>query len=371
MVLSSIVVSVPAAFVPDAGAATAGRSDTRSLVVKRRWFGVGWRAAVLVLLLAGLAGVALASVAIGSKELPLSTAWSGVFHYDPTVDPNHVIIHTLRVPRTIVGLLVGCALGLAGTLMQGLTRNPLADPGILGVNAGAALFVVIGIRFFDIARLSQFAWLAFGGAAMASVVVYSLGSLGRDGTTPVKLALAGAAVTAFLGSITTTVLLLDAATLDQFRFWIVGSFANRTGAVARQVAWYLVPGIFLALFTGRWLNTLALGDDVARGLGQRVGTTRALIGLLIVVLAGGATAAAGPIVFVGLTVPHVARAIVGASYHWILLYSAVLAPMLLLGADIIGRRINHPGEVEVGIVTAFLGAPVFVGLVRYRKLSTL
>lgn len=353
------------------GATSAEPADDRLLTAKRRWIGVGWRLALLAALVAVLAGVALASVAIGSKELPVSTAWNGVFHYDPASDPNHVIIHTLRVPRTIVGLMVGCALGLAGTLMQGLTRNPLADPGILGVNAGAALFVVIGIRVFDIGRLTQFAWLAFAGAAMASLVVYSLGSLGRDGATPVKLALAGAAVTAFLGSITTTVLLLDAATFDQFRFWIVGSFANRTGTVARQVAWYLVPGIVLALFTGRWLNTLALGDDMARGLGQRVGLTRALIGVLIVVLAGGATAAAGPIVFVGLTVPHVARAIVGASYHWILLYSAVLAPMLLLGADILGRRINHPSEVEVGIVTAFLGAPVFVGLVRYRRLATL
>ena len=255
--------------------------------------------------------------------------------------------------------------------MQGLTRNPLADPGILGVNAGAALFVVIGIYWFGLTSLLGYVWFAFAGAAIASVIVYALGSLGREGATPVKLALAGAALTALLGSITTAILLIDVDTLDQFRFWAVGSLAGRTATVAANVAPFIAVGLVLAMACGPVLNTLALGDDVARGLGQRVGLTRLLGAVSIVLLCGAATAAAGPIVFVGLAIPHVARAITGPDYRWIMPYSMVLAPILLLGADIIGRVVARPGEVQVGIVTAIIGAPVFIGLVRSRKLAEL
>ena len=314
--------------------------------------------------------VTLAGIAVGAKSIPLSTVIDAIFSYDPS-NADEVIVRTLRVPRVIVGLLVGAALGAAGTMMQGLTRNPLADPGILGVNAGAALLVVIGIYWFGATSLLGYVWFGFAGAAVASLLVYALGSLGREGATPVKLALAGASLTALLGSITTAILLLDVDTLDQFRFWIVGSLAGRTSTVAASVAPFVAVGLVLALACSPMLNTLALGDDVARGLGQRIGWSRAMGAVCIVLLCGAATAAAGPIAFVGLAVPHVARAITGPDYRWLMLYSIVIAPILLIGADIIGRVIARPGEVQVGIVTAFLGAPVFIYLVRRQRISTL
>jgi iron complex transport system permease protein len=332
--------------------------------------GVAWRAGLLVALVGALALAMLWSVASGSKPIPLGDAWDGLVHFD-SADPDHLIIRSLRVPRTIIGALVGVGLGLAGALIQGITRNPLADPGILGVEAGASLFVVIGIHSFGVASLTDYVWFAFAGAALASVVVYVLGSMGRDGATPVKLALAGAAMTAFVASITSAILLLDVSTLDEFRFWVVGSLANRDGTIARQVAPFIGIGAVLAVLSGRTLNAMALGDDVARSLGQRVGLSRALVGVTIVLLVGGATAAAGPVAFVGLAVPHVARAIVGPDYRWILPFSAVLAPIMLISADVIGRVIDRPGEIQVGVITAVIGAPFFVLLVRYRKLTQL
>jgi len=279
------------------------------------------------------------------------------------------LLATLLLPRTLVAVMVGVALGLSGALMQGLTRNPLADPGILGVSAGAALAVVVGIFVFGVGSLTGYVWFAFAGAAVTSFVVYALGALGRDGATPVKPALAGAAVTAFLGSITTTVLLLDVATLDQYRFWGVGSVSGRDMTLAAQVAPFLLVGAAMALSAGRSLNALALGDDVARSLGARVGLSRIFSAVAVVVLVGGATAAAGPIGFVGLTVPHVARAITGPDYRWVLAYSAVLAPSLLLLSDVLGRVVARAGEIQVGIVTAVIGAPVFIALVRRRTLA--
>jgi iron-siderophore transport system permease protein len=326
---------------------------------------VGLVSAILVLV-----AVSLLSVAVGAKAIPLGSVLDALFAYDDG-NADHLIVRSLRVPRTIIGLLVGAALGAAGATMQGLTRNPLADPGILGVNAGAALFVVIGIYWFGVTSLLGYVWFAFAGAAVASVVVYSLGSLGREGATPVKLALAGAALTALLGSITTAVLLIDVETLDQFRFWIVGSLAGRTSTIALSVAPFIGVGLVLALACGPMLNTLALGDDVARGLGARVGWARIAGATSIVVLCGAATAAAGPIAFVGLAIPHVARAITGPDYRWIMPYSMVLAPILLLGADIIGRVVARPGEVQVGIITAIIGAPVFIALVRSKKVAEL
>ena len=327
-------------------------------------------AVALVAAILVLVAVTLLSVAVGAKSIPLGGVVDALFAYDDG-NADHLIVRSLRVPRTILGLLVGAALGAAGAAMQGLTRNPLADPGILGVNAGAALFVVIGIYSFDVTSILGSVWFAFAGAALASVVVYSLGSLGREGATPVKLALAGAALTALLGSITTAVLLLDVETLDQFRFWIVGSLAGRSSTIAMGVAPFIGIGLVLALASGPMLNTLALGDDVARGLGARVGWSRVAGATCIVVLCGAATAAAGPIAFVGLAIPHVARAITGPDFRWILPFSIVLAPILLLGADIIGRVVARPGEVQVGIITAILGAPVFIALVRSRKVAEL
>ncbi len=341
------------------------QSPRSATAARQAALGVGLLAAIGLLVL-----VALMSVGVGAKSIPLGTVLDALFDYDPT-NNDHLIIRSLRVPRTCVGLLVGAALGAGGTLMQGLTRNPLADPGILGVNAGAALFVVIGIYWFDLGSLLGYVWFAFFGAAVASLIVYSLGSLGREGATPVKLALAGAALTAMLGSITTAILLTDVETLDQFRFWNVGSLAGRTGTIAANVAPFIAVGLVMAIASGPMLNGLALGDDVARGLGQRIGLSRVIGAVAIVLLCGAATAAAGPIAFVGLAVPHIARIITGPDYRWVIAYSIVLAPVLLLGSDIIGRIIARPGEVQVGIVTAVLGAPVFIFLVRRRKMAEL
>jgi iron complex transport system permease protein len=314
--------------------------------------------------------VMLLSIAIGSKQIPLSAVIDALRHYNES-NTDHVIVRSLRVPRTLIGLMVGAALGLSGALMQGVTRNPLADPGILGVNGGAALFVVGGIYWFGLSTLTAYVWLAFAGAAAASVAVYFLGSLGREGATPVKLALAGAALTAMLGSLTTALLIGDVDTFDQFRFWSVGSFAGRGSDVAAQVAPFILVGIVLSLFCGRVLNAMSLGDDVAKSLGQRVGLARLFVAVVVVLLCGAATAAAGPIGFVGLTIPHVARLVTGPDYRWMLPYSMLLAPILLLGSDVIGRVVALPGELQVGIVTAVLGAPFFIILVRRRKLADL
>jgi iron complex transport system permease protein len=311
-----------------------------------------------------------ASIAYGSKPIPLGTVWDALWNVDPSLG-DHIIVRSLRVPRTGLGIAVGVALGLSGALMQGVTRNPLADPGILGIEAGASLAVVIGISTFGVASLNGYVWFAFGGAAVASVVVYSLGSMGRGGATPVKLALAGAALASLLASITSAILISDLATLDQFRFWVVGSLAGRDGDIALDVLPFIAVGTVLALGSARSLNALALGDDVARSLGQRVALARIVSALAVVVLCGGAVAAAGPIAFVGLTVPHVARAICGPDYRWVLPWSMVLAPVLLLGADLVGRLVARPGELQVGIVTALLGAPFFIALVRRRKLAEL
>ncbi len=314
--------------------------------------------------------VVLLSIGVGAKPIPLDTVWEGLWSYD-AADSDHLIVRSLRIPRTIVGVAVGMALGLAGAVMQGVTRNPLADPGILGIDAGAALAVVLGIYVFDVSTLNGYVWFGFAGAAVASIVVYGLGSMGRGGASPVKLALAGAAFSAMVASVTSAILLLDLQTLDQFRFWVVGSLAGRDADVVADVLPFIAVGIAIALCSARSLNALALGDDVARSLGQRVQVARALSILATVVLCGAATAAAGPIAFVGLTVPHVARAICGPDYRWILPWSMLLGPVLLLGSDVIGRVIARPGEIQVGIVTALVGAPFFIMLVRRRKLAEL
>jgi iron complex transport system permease protein len=331
----------------------------------------GWtRGGGLLVALALLVVVLFCSVAYGAKTIDLGTVIDAFTSYDET-STDHLVVRSLRVPRTLIGLGVGVALGLAGAVMQGVTRNPLADPGIFGVEAGAALAVVVGIHVFGVGTLNGYVWLAFLGAGVASVVVYGLGSLGRGGATPVKLALAGAAMAALLSSLTSAILIVDIATLDQFRFWAVGSLVGRDGEIAAQVAPFLLCGVVLALASARGLNTLALGDDVARSLGQRVQVARATAGLAVIVCSGAAVAAAGPIGFIGLTIPHVARAICGPDYRWVLPWSLVLAPSLLLGADVIGRIVARPGELQVGIVTALIGAPFFVLLVRRRKLAEL
>ncbi|MEU9608315.1 iron chelate uptake ABC transporter family permease subunit [Streptomyces sp. NPDC048057] len=320
--------------------------------------------------LVALVAAAAVSTSIGTRAVPLSTVVDALLHFDPR-DVDHLAVRELRLPRTALGIVAGAALGLAGAVMQGVTRNPLADPGILGVNAGAALFVVVGINVFGITAVSGYLWFGLVGAALAAFLVYAVSSLGRGGATPVKLALAGAAVSAALMSLTTAILLIDTDTFDQFRFWRVGSLSGRDGTVVVQALPFVAVGAALALVSGRMLNALALGEDTARSLGQNVGRGRALAALSVVLLCGAATAMCGPLAFIGLAVPHLARLITGPNYRWILPYSMVLAPCLLLAADVVGRVAIPPSELQVGLITPIIGAPVFILLVRARTMVEL
>ncbi len=329
--------------------------------VRQRLLWLGSLVALLVVVL-------LASLALGSKPLSIATVYDALFHYQGSVDDT--IVQGLRVPRTLLGLCVGVALGLAGTLMQGVTRNPLADPGILGVNAGAAFAVVLGVHAFGFLSPLTNVWFAFGGAAAASAIVYGLGARGPQGATPVKLALAGAAATALLGALTNAILLADSVTFAEFRYWAVGSLVGRAADLLPLLP-FLVAGGLLAVTLGKALNVLSLGDDAAQSLGQRVGLTRAVAATAVVLLVGVAVAVAGPIGFVGLIVPHVARAITGSDYRWVMPFSALLAPILLLSADIIGRVVARPAEIEVSIVTALIGTPFLIALVRQRTFTEL
>jgi iron complex transport system permease protein len=333
-----------------------------------RWRGS--RARGLVALAALVLVVALVSLVVGARPTSVGTALHALTDYDHT-DSGETLVRVLRVPRTVVGLLVGGALGLCGTLLQGVMRNPLADPGILGINSGATFAIVLGSFVLGLDDASRFVWLGFAGAGLAGVVVFVIGSMGRGGAEPIKLALAGAAVAALLGSATTMVLLLDEAAVEQFRFWAVGSLATASGQTVRTIWPFIAVGAAIALVLGRILNTLALGDDVARGLGQNVGGARALCGLAIVILAGASVAVAGPIVFVGLAAPHLARTLTGPDYHWILPYSALLGAALLVIADVLGRVVVTPAELPAGIVTALFGAPVLIAFVRGGRQGSL
>jgi len=327
------------------------------------------RTATLVLAAPALVAVALCSLAIGTKAIPLSVVIDSLLH--PTDTQDSLIVTDLRVPRTILGVLVGASLGLAGALMQALTRNPLADHGLLGVNAGASAGVITAIGLLGIGGATGYVWFAFAGAALAAVLVYLLGSAGRSGATPVRLALAGTAVAAALIAYTYGVALTDPELVQRFNLWVVGALAGRDASTVWQLAPFLVAGIALALALPRPLNAVALGDEAATALGARVGRTRIAGALAITLMCGAAVTAAGPIVFVGLTIPHVARALVGPDQRWLLPACALLGPVLLLSADVIGRVVARPAELEVGIVTAFLGAPVFIALVRRRRIAQL
>ena len=309
---------------------------------------------------------ALASIAVGTRSIGLGEVWRALIDSDLSSE-EAVIVRQLRVPRTVLGLLVGLALGVAGALMQGHTRNPLGDPGLLGVTAGASLAVVLAIAWFGIGTPSGYVWFAFAGALAGTVLVYAIGSAGRGGATPVTLALAGAALSALLYALVRAVLVSDQQTLDTFRFWVVGSLAGRDADVAWQVAPFIAIGLVLAVANAPALNLLGLGEDVARGLGQRIWLAR-VVGLgAITLLCGAATAACGPIAFVGLVVPHAVRAVTGPDHRWLIPCSALLGAALLLTADVIGRVVARPGELQVGIVLALIGAPFFIALVRRRR----
>lgn len=323
----------------------------------------------LVVCLAVVALAVVASLALGSRVVGWSDVLAGLTNPDPdSIDQAAV---QSRIPRTVLGLVVGAALGVAGGVLQGLTRNPLADPGLLGISSGSSLAVVVGIGWLGISTLAGYVWLAILGAALASLLVYGIGSLGREGATPLKLALAGAATAAAVSSLVSMVLLTRTDVLDTFRFWQVGSLGRADLGQLAQVAPLLIVGAVLAVVCARGLDALALGEDVAVGLGQHTGTVRALGGLAAVLLCGTAVALAGPIGFIGLVMPHLARALTGPSHRWLMPYAAALGAGLLLIADVVGRVVARPQELEVGIVTAILGAPVFIAIIRRQKVREL
>lgn len=318
--------------------------------------------------LAGAAGLLLLvlalSIAVGAKQLSLSEVLQGLA--DPA-SASYPVVHEMRLPRTVLGLLAGAALGLAGGVMQALTRNPLADPGLLGINGGAAAAVVTAISFFGVSGYTGYVGFAFAGAAVVAVAVYAVG--GGRGATPARLALAGTALNAALISYVNAVQLLDTASLDRMRFWTVGSLARAQDDINVKALPFVLAGILLALALARPLNALALGDEAARSLGSRPELTRGAAILAVTLLCGAATAACGPIVFVGLMVPHMVRSLTGPDLRWMLPYCVLLAPVLMLGADVLGRVLGRPGELQVGIVTVVLGGPFFLYFVRRRRVA--
>ena len=328
----------------------------------------GPRAVVLLLVLLGAA--ALLSVAVGTRTIGPAGVWTALLD-SGLGSEEAVIVRQLRVPRTAVGLLAGLALGIAGALVQGHTRNPLGDPGLLGVTAGASLAVVLAISVLGVDTPAGHVWFALAGALAGTVLVHAIGTAGRGGATPVTLALAGAALSALLYAIVRAVLVSDSRTLDAFRFWVVGGLSGRGADVATQVAPFVAAGVVLALVNSPALNLLAFGEDVARGLGTRVGGARAVGLAAITLLCGAATAACGPIAFVGLVVPHVVRAFTGPDHRWLIPCSGLLGAALLLTADVLGRVVARPGELPAGIVLALIGAPFLVALVRRQRTATL
>ncbi|QEO15349.1 iron ABC transporter permease [Agromyces intestinalis] len=319
--------------------------------------GLGLAAALAVSLLA-LGAACAASILLGSRAITAGGALT------PT---ELTVLFDMRVPRTVLGLLIGAALAVSGALLQGVARNPLADPGVLGINSGAALAVVAAVTVAGSGAVGAAVWFAFLGAGVATVTVYGIASFGREGATPTKLALAGVVVTAAASSLTSAIVLMNVDALNELRFWQVGALAGRYWPVIGQLWPFLVGGLVVAMLAARPLNALALGDDLARSLGTRVRLTRGVLFAIVAVLCGAATAACGPIAFVGLMVPHLARLLAGPDYRWILPFSLVLGPTLLLACDVLGRMVIAPAEVQVGVIVGIVGAPVFVALVRMRR----
>ena len=335
----------------------------RALAATRRRRALGFAVAVAALLVCGVL-----SLAIGSKGLSVDQVIAAL---GGAPGEAGTIVRELRVPRTILGVLVGAALGIAGGLMQAFTRNPLADPGILGVNAGAAFAVAAGAAAFGVTSLSGTVWFALLGAVIATFAVYAIGATGQGGPDPLRVTLAGVAIGAFLGGMTSGITLLLPEVFNRMRGWNAGSISAVPGDLIPAVLPFLVVGFALAAVVAGPLNAIALGDELAVALGSRVVRTRILSVVAVTLLCGTATAAAGPIGFVGLMVPHAVRWFTGPDQRWILAGSAVAAPVLLLSSDIVGRLVMRGGELPVGIVTAFVGAPVLIALVRRRKASGL
>ncbi|KTD84073.1 FecCD family ABC transporter permease [Paenibacillus etheri] len=312
----------------------------------------------LVLLVAGM----VCSIAFGVTNISWHTIVQSYTDYNGSQE--HLIIQTARVPRAFIAAIAGASLAVAGALMQGITRNPLASPSLFGINAGAAFFIVAGSAFFGASGLTTFATLAFIGAAVTAAIVYILGSIGSDGLTPLKVTLAGAAMTAFFSSLSLGCLLTGGQTFDQVLYWFVGSVAGRDMGIFTTAAPYMGLALLGAFVIARHMNLLTLGEDVATGLGQKTIFIKLAVGVIIVLLAGGSVSIAGPIAFIGIVIPHITRYLVGLDYRWVIPYCAILGGILLLGADIGSRYIAFPKEIPVGVMTAILGVPFFVYIAR-------
>lgn len=337
---------------------------TATYLRKRRMWGLG--VGLLVLFIA-----IILSFTLGSRTIPLGDSLQALWKPDLHND-QHLIVRELRIPRTMVAILAGLALGVAGAIMQAVTRNPLAEPGLLGINSGAAVAVILGIVAFNLTSTVQYVWFAFAGAGLAGVAVFILGQANGTGTNPVRLVLAGAGLSVVLASIT-GIVIINAPTdvLDQFRNWSAGSVEGRSYDVIRVLAISVAIGLLIAFSLAGKLNAIALGKELGAALGVNVYATWFLSCLSVMLLAGSATAGAGPIGFVGLVAPHIARTIVGPNYRWILPYSALFAAILLLGADIVGRVVAAPAEVAAGIIAMLIGGPFFIIIVRQFRLSKL
>ncbi|MFI7014803.1 FecCD family ABC transporter permease [Streptomyces sp. NPDC050164] len=326
---------------------------------------VGLAALVLILVAAGAV-----SLAVGARALSPGEVWHGLFaapESDQRLTEIRLIVETVRVPRTVLAIVAGVALGVGGALIQGYTRNPIADTGLLGVNSGASFAVVTVIAVFGLSDPFQYIWFAFLGAAVAGVVVFGLASIGRGAGNPLTLALAGQGVTVFLAAMTTAIALSDQKSLNALRFWNAGSVAGVGFGVIWPVTGFIAAGLVLALITLPALNLLNLGDDVARGLGVNIALSRTIGITAITLLAGAATAACGPIAFLGLMVAHVARYLTGPDYRWLVPYAGLLGAIVLLVCDIVGRLVVRPSELDAGVVVALLGAPFFAALVWRGK----
>ncbi|WP_404803009.1 FecCD family ABC transporter permease [Microbacterium pullorum] len=331
----------------------------RPAAVRLAWIGAG---------VAALGLLVVASVAFGVRDVSIAEILRGLSGDTDGIAEAAVVA---RIPRTVLALLVGAALAMSGATMQAVTRNPLADPGILGVSGGASLAVVIGIAFFGLSAPYAVMGVAIAGAAVAAVFVYAVGSLGRGGATPLKLTLAGAASSAAFMSLVSAVLLPRVDVLETFRFWQIGGVGGATWDRIIALLPVLGIGALICLATARGMNSLALGDDLAAGLGENVARTRLVSSAGAIVLCGAATAVAGPIAFVGLVIPHLCRLLIGTDHRWLLPLSALAGAALLVAADVVGRVIARPSEIEVGIITALIGAPVFIWIVRRQRVREL
>lgn len=324
----------------------------------------------LIVALALLAVAVVLSLCLGARSIPLGTVWDALFHYNPDIAEQGVVRES-RVIRTVIGIMAGAALALAGALTQTVTRNPLADPGLLGINAGSALAIVVGITVFSIRGFSGQLWLSFLGAALAGAAVFAIGGRGAGMSSPVRLALGGAALTAVLGSVTTALLLTNPDALSAFRHWLAGSLIARSQAPFVPLAVLGILSVAITALITRSLSALALGDDSASSLGTKPGRTRALVMLAVTLLAGLATALAGPIAFIGLAVPHLVRGVTGARLGWLFALSMPVGAAVILLCDVFGRLVARPGEVSVGVTTALLGGALLAFMARRLSVVTL